>query len=77
MPDALSREAMVFTLQRMGYELVASEGDNVLMVDPEYPERPLGLIFSFGTIEWDDLRKQLEYEGVNVQVFLSELESAG
>ena len=77
MPDILSKETVIFTLQRMGYELVASEGDNVLMVDPEYSERPLGLIFSIGALEWADLRMQFEYEGVNTSVFLSELESAG
>ena len=77
MPEALSRETIIFTLRRMGYEVVASGGDNVLLVDPAYPARLLGLIFSSGTIEWDDLRRLLEYEGVSVPRFLSELESAG
>ena len=37
MPDILSKETVIFTLQRMGYELVVSEGDNVLMFDPGGP----------------------------------------
>ena len=43
MPDILSKETVIFTLQRMGYELVVSEGDNVLMFDPGIRNGPWSL----------------------------------
>ena len=61
----------------MGYEVVDSEAGLVRYRDRQYPGAPEHLLhfdFRDGAIPWDDYRRQLEYEGVNVSVFLSELE---
>ena len=47
----------------------------VVFTDPNYPARPMAFNFNWGGIDWDDFRRELEYEGVNVAVFLAELES--
>ena len=61
----------------MGYEIIDHAAGLVRYRDRQYPgipERLLHFDFSNGPIPWDDYREQLEYEGVNVSVFLSELE---
>ena len=85
MPEPISRDTAVATLPRLGYEKRAEANDFVVFYDvafydrgyPDrgYPERPLNFDFSRGPIPWDDFRRQLEYEGLNVATFLAELES--
>ena len=77
MPEPISRAQSDFALGRMGYEVVDSEAGLVRYRDRQYPgvrEHLLHFDFRDGSIPWDDYRRQLEYEGVNVSVFLSELE---
>ena len=76
MPEPISRSEAIATLLRLGYEVLVEEGDFVILFDPNYPMRPLAFNFSQGEIDWDDVRKLLEYEGVDVARFLAELESA-
>ena len=77
MPRPINRSEAIHTLLRLGYEIVAEEGNFVMLYDPDYPARQLKLDFGRGAIPWEDFQGQLEYEGVNVAVFLAELESAG
>ena len=61
----------------MGYEIIDSEAGLVRYRDNQYPSTPERLLhfdFSDGPIPWEAYRRELEYEGVNVSVFLSELE---
>ena len=77
MPEPISQAQSDFALGRMGYEIIASDAGLVRYRDNQYPgipERLLHFDFRNGPIPWDDYREQLEYEGVNVSVFLSELE---
>ena len=75
MPEPVSRDTAVAALLRLEYEIIAEEGDLVVISDSNYPVRPLKLDFNQGDIPWDDFREILEYEGVNVASFLAELES--
>ena len=77
MPEPISRAQSDFALGRMGYEVVDHEAGLVRYRDTQYPGIPEHLLhfdFRNGPIPWDDYRRQLEYEGVNVSVFLAELE---
>ena len=75
MPEAVTQGETVATFLRLGFDLLVEEGGFVMFSDPAYPARPVKLDFSRGVIPWEDFRSQLEYEGVNVAVFLAELES--
>lgn len=75
MPDTVSREVADLTLGRLGYEITAEEYGFVLYVDSRYPGDPLKFDFARGPVPWEDFVKQLEHDGVNVNVFLAELES--
>ena len=77
MPETISRDDLVNTLLRLGYEVLAEEGGFIMVIDPEVPVRPLKFDFSQGPNPWDDLREQLEYEGVDPSRFLAELDSLG
>ena len=62
----------------MGYELVSDEDGIAVYRDakyPGYPERRLRFDFSRGAIPLRDLQRQLEYEGVPVEAFFTELDS--
>jgi hypothetical protein len=59
----------------MGYELLAEEGGFFVYEDPNYPEHFLEFYFGGGPILWYAFRRQLEYEGVNVDVVVAHLES--
>lgn len=62
----------------MGYELVSDDGVVAVYRDAEYPgnpERRLRFDFSRGAIPRRDLQRQLEYEGVPVEAFFTELDS--
>ena len=62
----------------MGYELVSDEGGIAVYRDavyPGYPERRLRFDFSRGAVTRLDLEKQLVWEGVNPDVFFTELDS--
>ena len=79
MSEPISREQADFVLRLMGYEVIELESHLVKYLDSRYPgvpERPLYFDFSHGPIPWGDFRGHLEYEGVDVAVFLAELESA-
>ena len=75
MPSLIFQEQAIIALRRLGYEIVAAEGDFFNLVDSNYPGPILTLDFSLGNIPWGDFREILEYEGVNVSRFLAELES--
>lgn len=75
MPDTISREVADLILGRMGYEIIGEEHGFVLYVDSRYPGDPLKFDFTRGSVPWDDFVKQLEHDGVNVNVFWAELES--
>lgn len=77
MPDPISQSAVVAVLLRLGYVVHAEVGEIVILIDPEHPASQLNFSFSGSAIEWEDLRKTLEYEGVDVARFLAELESLG
>lgn len=75
MPSLIFQEQAIIALRRLGYEIVAMEGDFFSLVDSNFPGPILTLDFSLGNIPWGDFREILEYEGVNVSRFLAELES--
>ena len=75
MPEPISKEMAHSTLLSMGYILLAEEGGFVIYEDPDYPSRPLELDFRWGPIPWYAFRRELEYEGVNVDAFVAHLES--
>ena len=78
MPEPISRGQADFALGRMEYQIIDEVHGLVKYLDPRYPgnpERPLYFDFIDGSIPWDDFRKHLEYEGVNVAAFLAELEA--
>ena len=77
MPESISRDQAHHTLLRMGYVVHAEEGGFVLYIDERYPQHPLKFDFGSGDIPWHDFQEQLEYEGVNVDVFIAEQESMG
>ena len=77
MPEPISRDQSDFALSRMGYTVIDDESDLVRYRDDQYPGEPERLLhfdFRDGPIPWEDYKAQLEYEGVNVSVFLAELE---
>lgn len=76
MPEPISREQSDFVLGRMGYEVHSVQNGLVRYRDttPGTSDRLLHFFFRDGAMQWDDYRTTLEYEGVNVSVFLSELE---
>ena len=76
MPEPISREQSDFVLGRMGYEVHSVINGLVRYRDttPGTSDRLLYFFFRDGIIQWDDYQKALEYEGVNVNVFLAELE---
>ena len=77
MPD-ISREQAHTALLRLGYELIAEEGDFVMYrdrVNPGEPERPLKFDFSRGTVPRADFQRQLDHEGINPEVFFTEVDS--
>ena len=77
MPEPISREQSDFALSRMGYSVAAVKCGIVSYRCDQYPGEPERLMdfdFSYGPIPWDDYRVVLEFEGVNVSVFLAELE---
>ena len=59
----------------MEYELSAEEDGFFMYVNPQYPAHLSEFDFSRGPIPWHDFRRQLEYEGVSVDVFEAHLES--
>ena len=74
----VSSEHLRHVLIRMRYELVSDEGGIAVYRDsvyPGYPERRLRFDFSRGAIPSLDLQRQLEYEGVPVEAFFTELDS--
>ena len=75
MPEPIPREQAIAAFLRMGYEVTSEGGDMIVFTDRNYPARPMAFNFNWGGIDWDDFRRELEYEGVNVAVFLAELES--
>ncbi len=75
MPEPISRERAITAFLRMGYEITAEEGDMIVFTDRNYPARPMAFNFSWGSIKWDDFCRELDYEGVNVDVVVAELES--
>ena len=76
MPEPISRDQAVLTLLRLGYEILAEEGNFIMLADPAYPARPLMFDFNRRFIPWEDFRWKLEFEGVDVSRFLAELESS-
>lgn len=75
MPEAVAQGETVAAFLRLGFAILAEEGGFIMLSDPTYPARPVQFDFSRGAIPWEDFRSQLEYEGVNVALFLAELES--
>ena len=74
----VSREQAHHALLRMGYELIAEEGGVVMYRDTIYPgdpERHLKFDFSIGSMPRLDFQMQLEHEGVNPEVFFTEVDS--
>lgn len=74
----VSRVQAHHALLRMGYELVAEEGGVVMYRDTIYPGDPevhLKFDFSIGSISRLDLQIQLEHEGINPDVFFTEVDS--
>ena len=78
MPEAIFRMQVDFVLGRMGYALVRVDDGLVAYLDRNYPGDPahyLLLNFSGDRILWEDVRRALEYDGANINVFLADLES--
>ena len=75
MPEPITRERATAAFLRMGYEVTSEDVDMVVFTDRNYPARPMAFNFGWGDIDWDDFRQELEYEGVNVALFLAERES--
>ena len=76
MPDnGYSCENVHDALVRMGYECVNDTEEIRAYIDRVYPARVVQLDFSLGYITREALQRILEMEGVNPDVFFSELES--
>ena len=74
----VSSEQLQYVLIRMGYEPVSDDGVVAVYRDakyPGYPERRLRFDFSRGAVTRIDLQRQLVWEGVNPDVFFTELDS--
>ncbi len=72
----ITREQLHHVLTRMGYSLVAEEDGIVQYRDPAAPV--WSLQFSFrnrNSLPLDDVIRQLEYEGVNPDLFLGEYDA--
>ena len=52
MPSLIFQEQAVIALRRLGYEIVAAEGNFFSLVDSHYPGPILTLDFSLGNIPW-------------------------
>ena len=78
MSESVSRMQVDAALGRMGYALIGETDDLVVYLDRNYPGDParcLLLNFSGDRMRWEDIMRELEYDGANINVFLAELES--
>ena len=74
MSDGFSQEAVSTVLIRLGHEIVAEKLGQVVYRDLGTGHH-LTVVFVDGSIEWADLARIFDNEGVNVSVFLAEHES--
>ena len=74
MPDPFSKEVVGTVLTRLGYVAVAEQPGQVVYQDSDTGHY-LTIAFNNDHIDWDDLSANLEYEGINLALFLAEYEA--
>ena len=62
----------------LGYRIIGEQDDITVYWDEQYPPADghyLLIVFEDGRINYDNLRRILEYEGINIAVFNAALEA--
>ncbi len=76
MRESVSRSQTGYALNAMGYRLFKEEEGWLIFHNPDNDDHWLALEFGVGIGEmpWPDLRERLEYEGIDTETFLANLE---
>ena len=78
MPESVSKADIDYVMARLGYRIIGEQDDIAAYWDEHYPPADghyLLIVFEDGRINYDNLRRILEYEGVNIAVFNAEMEA--
>ncbi len=76
MRESVNRSQTQYSLNAMGYLFFKEEEGGVIFHNPDNDDQWLALEFGINidATPWSDLRERLEYEGIDCEEFLANLE---
>jgi len=75
MPEFVDRSGIVVALERMDYEIHMASDHFIMFRHAERPDPHIQIGFISDRVRWSYLRESLRYAGVDIDVFVAEIES--